>query len=282
MKIGFAGLGLMGSKMAMRLLKNGYSLYVYNRTYKKTIPLVKAGATAVESPLELAKKVDLFITMLSDEHAVESVLKGEEGAFKVGKKELIFIDMSTVKPDFSIRISKEAEKMGFNYLEAPVLGNPRVAERGELKIIVSGKKQVYKKVKSILEVFGTPKYLGEHGVANKFKLAVNHVLIVMVHGLAESLAFSRSLNIEPKDLIEIFDKHPTGEAIKYYWNRMMPEETETKFYMELAAKDLCYMVDTARTFKQSLPAASTALQTYMRCFKTGIEKKDYTRIIELL
>lgn len=278
-RIGFAGLGVMGFPMARRLLEAGFQLKVYNRTVEKALPLKEQGAVVASSPGDLASDVDVYITMLRDADVVEKFLIGE--AFSKARSGTIFIDMSTVYPDFSVKMASEAERRGFSFLDAPVLGNVDAAERGELKILVGGRSEVYEKVLDLLRVMGEPLYLGPSGYGSRVKMIVNHILITTVSNLAEALALTRSLGIKPETIMEIMGKHPTGRALEYYWNRMLPKEARAKFYIELAAKDLMYIVETGVRNRQELPMASTALQTYTKASKV-IPRKDYTRVGEVL
>jgi len=275
-KVGFAGLGVMGFPMARRLLEAGFQLKVYNRTVEKALPLKEQGAVVASSPGDLASDVDVYVTMLRDADVVEKFLIGE--AFSKARSGTIFIDMSTVYPDFSVKM---AERRGFHFLDAPVLGNVDAAERGELKILVGGRREVYERVLDLLRVMGEPLYLGASGYGSRVKMIVNHILITTVSNLAEALALTRSLDIKPETIMDIMGKHPTGRALEYYWNRMLPEKTRAKFYIELAAKDLMYIVETGVRNRQELPMASTALQTYTKASKT-IPRKDYARIVEVL
>ncbi len=278
MRVGFAGLGMMGAPMARRLLEAGFQLKVYNRTVEKALPFRELGADIAGGPGDLASDVDVYITMLRDADVVEKILRK---AFRKARPGTIFVDMSTVYPAFSEKMALEAESRRFHFLDAPVLGNVDAAERGKLKILVGGSREVYERVLDVLRAMGEPFYIGPPGYGSRVKMIVNHILITTVSSLAEALALTRSLGIKPERILEVMREHSTGKALEYYWNRMLPSETRAKFYIELAAKDLRYIVETGVRNRQMLPMASAALQNYTKASRL-IPRKDYTRIVEVL
>jgi 3-hydroxyisobutyrate dehydrogenase-like beta-hydroxyacid dehydrogenase len=137
MKIGFIGLGNMGSGMAMNLLKVGHDLTVYNRTTEKTTPLLKQGARAAASPGE-ASGGDIVFTMLSDDHAVESVTFGESGILANLRPGSVHISSSTISVALSQKLTTAHEKLNQRFISAPVFGRPEAAEAGKLFVVVAG------------------------------------------------------------------------------------------------------------------------------------------------
>ncbi len=186
MKIGFIGTGLLGFPMAERLLEEGFSLNIYNRTKEKTVPLEKKGASLFTNPKELIKNSDVIITMLTTYDANLQVLTPSE----LGFSEKTVIQMGTIKVEESIDLKNKIEKSHGEYLEAPVLGSiPNVKNR-TLITFVGGTKQQFEKWKSLFETFG-PKveYFGEVGKASAVKLAFNQLIATLTATFSMSLGF---------------------------------------------------------------------------------------------
>ncbi len=147
--IGVIGLGGMGRRMASRLLNAGYGVTVYNRTRNRAEELERAGAAIAASPLRLAGSADVVLSSVADETALAQVMFGGEGALAGAKPGTIFIDLSTVHPQASVRLSEAALARGIDALDAPVSGSTPQAEQGQLIVFVGGKQPVYESCQSI-------------------------------------------------------------------------------------------------------------------------------------
>src|SRR5688572_5697406 len=176
-KIGFIGLGRMGTPMALNLTRAGYPVTVYNRTKEKTAPLAQAGAAVVDSPGEVAKTSEVTITMLSDSAALQAVVLGPDGLLKSLKPEALLIDMSTVDPKTSRQVAEAVRSQGAYMLDAPVSGSTALAEQGTLSIMVGGDEAIHQRVRDILLAMGSrTTHVGPNGAAAAMKLAVNIVI----------------------------------------------------------------------------------------------------------
>ena len=129
-RLGFIGMGGMGSRMAARLLAAGYDITIYNRNRERTRLLEKQGATVAAEPGELAAHVDIVLSSLADDVAVESVMLGPDGTLARARPGTVFIEMSTVSPSLSRRMHDLALEKGVFVLDAPVSGTTIVAEQG--------------------------------------------------------------------------------------------------------------------------------------------------------
>lgn len=142
MKIGFIGLGIMGSRMAANLQKGGHSLVVYNRTRDKARLLLEQGAKWADSPADLAVEVEILFTMLAHPDAVREAALGENGFLSRFPSGLLWVDCSTVNPSFSKEIAGEARSRGIRFLDAPVTGSKEIAAAGKLVLWVGGDSSV--------------------------------------------------------------------------------------------------------------------------------------------
>lgn len=204
MKIGFIGTGVMGSRMAGRLLINGYQLKVYNRTKEKVQALVEKGAEHAETIASLAGECDIICTCLSMPGDVEEVYLGGPGIVKHARPGSICIDFTTVGADTSKAVFEKAAGRGINYLDAPVSGGPEGAENGTLTIMVGGERKAFEKVSSVLEALGaTIEYLGPSGSGSIAKL-INQYLVA-VHSLAasEAMVTGAAFGLDSEKLLNI-------------------------------------------------------------------------------
>ena len=171
MKIGFIGMGIMGTPMSINLVKAGYDVMVSNRTMEKCAPAVAHGAKA-GSYQELAENCDVIITMLPNGPQVKSVMLGNDGAAKHMKKGSTFIDMSSINPVDSKELALELEKYGVSMLDAPVSGGEPKAIDGTLSIMVGGSPELFEKHKEMLGAMGSSVVrCGDVGAGNTTKLA---------------------------------------------------------------------------------------------------------------
>src|SRR6184192_951163 len=139
MKIGFIGLGIMGSRMAANLQKHGYPLVVFNRTRTKAQPLLDKGACFAESPAKLAEQVDVLFTMLAHPDAVEQAALGRNGFLSHLKPNALWIDCSSVNPSFSKKMAAEAARREIHFVDAPVTGSAPAAADPKNELRVGGR-----------------------------------------------------------------------------------------------------------------------------------------------
>lgn len=201
MKIGFIGLGVMGSRMTKRLLNANYEVVIYNRTKEKMAPFLNLGAEAAESIEDLSEKADIVCTCLSMPKDVEEVY---EVVFQHAKAGTICVDFTTVGLDTSQQMSEQASKKGIHFLDAPISGGPEGAEAGTLTIMVGGDKQTFEKVLPAFQVLGeNVQHLGKSGMGSVAKLMNQY--LVAVHSLAasEAMVVGTALGLQSEQLYDI-------------------------------------------------------------------------------
>ena len=206
MKIGFVGLGIMGSAMAVNLLKAGFQVTLWNRSPDKYAPLQVLGATVAPSPRAVAEESDLLIAMMATPEAVRAVRDGDDGivaGLSVGNG---FIDMSTVDAETSRESQLLVHDKGALFLEAPVAGSRKPAEDATLTIMTAGDRELYDSALPVLEKLGKKLlYLGHVGKASAMKLANNLVMGGALAALCEGLALAEKSGIDPSQLLEVLD-----------------------------------------------------------------------------
>ncbi|MCW4050574.1 MAG: NAD(P)-dependent oxidoreductase [Candidatus Bathyarchaeota archaeon] len=266
-RIGFIGLGLMGTGMSKNLVKAGYQVTVWNRTEAKVKPVVEAGATAAKTPKEVAENADVVITIVTDSPDVEQVLLGPDGAIHGAKKDDVFIDMSTISPIATMKIAEKLSEKGIEMLDAPVSGGVIGANNGTLSIMVGGKKKVFEENLPILEAMGkTIIYIGGNGDGQVCK-AVNQILVgTAMLGVAEALVFAAKAGV---DVAKVHQAVSGGAAggwqLTNNGGRLLKGDMNPGFKIKDYLKDLGIIMETAAANKMPLPATSLVLQMYRHC-----------------
>jgi 3-hydroxyisobutyrate dehydrogenase len=266
-KIGFIGIGLMGSGMSMNLLKAGYQLTVWNRTPSKTKPIVEAGAKLAKSPKEVADNSDVVISIVTGSDDVKEVLLGEKGAIHGAKKGDIFIDMSTISPIATVEIAKILAESGVEMLDAPVSGGVIGARDGNLSIMVGGKEEVFKKCEPLFEVMGkTITYIGGNGDGQVCK-AVNQILVgTAMLGVAEALVFAAKAGVDVEKVHQAVSGGAAGSwQLTNNGARVLKGDMSPGFKIKDYLKDLGIIMETAAANKMPLPSTSLVLQMYRHC-----------------
>ena len=283
MRIGVAGLGLMGSGIAKRLINNGHKVSVYNRTRSKSHHFSN-GATIASSPKELGQACDLVITIVTNFDAVKTVLFGREGVVESENNNLIVADVSTISPAQSEHCAVRLRSAGIEMLGVPVMGGPAAAETGNLVPIVSGSKQAFEKVRQVIEELGTTFYVGEaDGSANNIKLALNLNIALIACALSEGMTLVKKAGIDPSIFIKILNStyFKTGlSEIKA--PKMIKKEFSPSFHLKNMLKDLELATTTAQLNGLTLPQTALAEQMFRAANNIGFSDQDYTAIYAFL
>src|SRR5207253_3176863 len=203
MKIGFIGLGIMGSRMAANLQKHGYSLVVFNRTRDKAEPLLGPCGTFSDSPAKLAEQVDVLFTMLAHPDAVEQAALGANGFLAHLKSNTIWIDCSSVNPSFSKRMAAAAAAGQIRFIDAPVTGSAPLAADGKLTFWVGGNAVDVDTIRPLLLCMGNRiVHVGGHGMGTSMKMVVNLLLGNAMAAFAEGMALGEGLGISRQVLFD--------------------------------------------------------------------------------
>jgi 3-hydroxyisobutyrate dehydrogenase-like beta-hydroxyacid dehydrogenase len=284
MKIGFIGLGLMGSLMAKNVYQAGYNLTVYNRTPSKTEEFKKMGVKTASSPEELAKLVDVIIIMITAGGDVEKVLFGKNGVVKSKKKDLTIIDMGTIGPTYAKKIALRLKKYNIHYIDAPVTGSTPKAKTGELTIFIGGKKEVYEKIKPVLLSMGkTLHYMGPTGSGQIIKLINNQVIATTVQAVIEGMLLADAMHLSRKEAGEVLKTVP---AFSFYMSLKIPTYVDNKFPLLFSTanmkKDLELAYKEMKKGKKDLPVLKKLVSLYKKAAKKGLLNEDFASIIKVI
>lgn len=260
-RVGFIGLGLMGVPMAHNLLKGGCTLMVWNRTAAKAQGLVADGAQWADSVGALTRSSDVVITMVTDAAASETIICGQDGILDNAAPGTIVIDMSSIAPAASRTIAGRAGQRGIAMLDAPVTGNPKVAEAGKLGIMVGGNAETVAHVRPLLEMMSTViVHAGPSGMGTTLKLVNNLILGVAIQAVAEALVLARKAGIDPSCVLQITSVGGarTG-AMETRGPRMLARDFSPHFSTDNMHKDLSAALHLADSVGSATPVASAAL-----------------------
>lgn len=281
--IGFLGLGLMGSRMAARLLEHGYPLVVYNRTVEKSAALKEGGAVIASSPADLAARSDVIICSLANDTAVDDVMLGSGGVVASLKPGTTVIDCSTVSPETSRRIAEAVQGAGGAMLDVPVSGTTPQAESGNLVLLVGGDAEVLARCRPILEVLGQQIFhLGGNGMGSTMKLVVNALLGVAIQGLGEALALGQKAGLEKGLLIDVLGQMPilTGSQ-KAKMENARRDQYPVAFPIDLMEKDFGLVTDLAGRLAVPMPATAAARQM-TAAERSKHREEDFSAVIALM
>ncbi len=281
--IGFIGMGHMGILMAQRLLQAGYQLTVYDRTSEKTHNVAQHGACVVDSPRALAAGSDVVISCVADNHALESVMQGPEGALAGARAETIFIEMSTVYPQESRHIFEAAKAKGACMIDAAISGSTSHAQEGSLLLFVGGEQEIYQRCKPILDVLAKATfYMGGSGMGTTMKLVVNSLLGLGLQAVAEAMALGEKAGLQKKLLLEVLSQTAViSPAQREKLEKRLSERLPGTFCSLNDAQR--FEPDYAPGCQNSVPMPATAIaeQMYTAALAQGRDA-DYSVILQFM
>jgi 3-hydroxyisobutyrate dehydrogenase-like beta-hydroxyacid dehydrogenase len=261
-RLGFIGMGGMGSRMVARLLAAGYDITVYNRHRERTRSLEERGAKVATEPRELAAQVDIVLSSLADDVAVEEVMLWPGGALVSARPGTVFIEMSTVSPDLSRRLHDLAQQGGAFMLDAPVSGTTTVAEKGELVMFVGGDKVAYDRCLPVLQVLAREAhYMGPAGAGATMKLCANTLLGLGIQALAEAVTLGLKAGLQRERLVAVLGVTAVvSPSQKSKLDNVLRDAYPPAFPLRLMAKDYRLILDTAASLNAAMPATAAAQQ----------------------
>ncbi len=278
MKIGFLGLGQMGTPMALRLVAAGHELTVWNRSEGRADPLIKEGAVLAGTPAEAELGAEAVITMLFDDAATENVLFGDNGLMDALSPGALHISCSTISVALSERLTEEHARRGHQFVAAPVFGRPNIAEEGRLWIVVAGAEDAVTKARPLFEPFsrGVSVVGEEPRQAHAVKLGGNFMISAMIHSMSEAFVYAKAQGVDPEAFIETINhalfQSPLYEA---YAKVMLHPPEHPGATMGLGAKDLKLLREAAASRGASLSLADNMAEIFAEAQRIGIGGEDW-------
>lgn len=276
MKIGFIGIGLMGESLALNILnKLNCELYIFDVNTDKVKLLEKEGAIGCSSALEVASKSDIIITMVPKNEHVISIHKSLYSAVREGQ---LYIDMSTISPDVSIKLANKIKNLGAKMIDAPVVKSKPAAVNGTLGVFVGGDKADYERALPILKCIGKDiTYMGKNGNGSTMKLIHNLLVGIIQNGVNEMIVLAEESDIDINDFVNAI---ASGGGQNFYLDKkgrkIGNRNFETSFSFANMHKDM-HLVDKFIESKNlNLPSIKHILKIFDQGMKDGLAKEDFS------
>ncbi|XP_070529139.1 3-hydroxyisobutyrate dehydrogenase, mitochondrial isoform X1 [Cardiocondyla obscurior] len=290
-KIGFIGLGNMGSHMAKNLLKMKCELTVYDSNKSAVINLMEAGANSASNLAQVSRDAQVIISMLPSNEHVLDVYTGENGILSAAKSNTLLIDSSTVDPSVSQLVALQAQERNLRFIDSPVSGGVNAAKDGTLTFMVGGTEMNFNDAKSILETLGSRiVHCGDVGMGQAAKLCNNMLLAISMIGTAEAFNLGQKLGLNAKILADIINSSSGRCWSSDLYNPVpgiLPNVPSSKNYeggfgTTLMAKDLGLAQSAATRTQTPIPLGSLAHQIYRTVIAQGYSNKDFSVVYQFL
>jgi len=280
-KIGWIGLGHMGTPMVSRLVAAGAPVTAWNRSPDKTSGL---GCAVAGSPADLARAVDVIVTMVSDDAAQEDVLFGPDGVFEGISAGKTVINMGTISPGASVRAADRLGAVGVSTLDAPVSGSVKPATDGTLVILVGGEPAVFERSRPIFDVLGKRAFLfGPHGQGARAKLAINMILGLTIQALAEAEVLGEACGLDKDTLLDMIEETAVASPIvKMKLPTIRADDFKAAFPLRHMAKDFRLAAAEAEATGARLPLTLVARDSFAKAEKHGFGDQDIMAILREL
>jgi 3-hydroxyisobutyrate dehydrogenase/glyoxylate/succinic semialdehyde reductase len=282
MKIGFIGLGIMGSRMAANLQKHGYSLAVFNRTRAKAQPLLDKGATFADSPAKLAEQVDVLFTMLAHPDAVEEAAVGANGFLSHLKPNALWVDCSSVNPSFSKKMAAAAVTRQIRFVDAPVTGSAPVAEEAKLVFWVGGNAADVEAIRTLLLCMGKKiVHAGGDGMGTSMKMVVNLLLGNAMATFAEGMALGQGLGLSRQMLFDSLLGMPAvAPFLASKRDKIEKGNYEVEFPLRWMQKDMHLASVSAYEAGVAMPLTNVTKEIYRLAMRGGHDTEDFSAIYQ--
>ncbi|MEQ1910215.1 MAG: NAD(P)-dependent oxidoreductase [Vicinamibacterales bacterium] len=281
--VGFVGLGVMGRPMAKHIAAKGYAVVVFNRSRPAIDELVAAGATAADSPADVARRATVIVTMVSDTPDVEAVLTGPQGILDGLQPGSVVIDMSSISPVATKRLAAAVAAKGSSMLDAPVSGGEIGAVNGTLSIMVGGDAAALARVRPILECMGNPERIVHVGPASgdgqTCKICNQIAIGGALAGVSEAFALARKAGVDPARVREaLLGGFAASRVLEVHGERMLKGNYVPGFRARLYQKDLRLAQEAAGASGVAIPATAVVAQLLNALVASGGADLDYSAL----
>ena len=283
-KLGFIGLGVMGSQMVNRLLSKGPSVTGYNRTRTKAQWLVEKGMQWADSPRAVASASDFTFAMVTNAAAIAAITEGPDGMLAGLSAGKIFIDMSTVSPTVSRALAAKVREKGADMVDSPVSGSVITLQEGKLSVMVGGCRETFEKIKPLLLDIG-PKvtYVGDNGLALSMKIAVNLSLAVQMLAFSEGVLLAEKSGISRETAVDVLTHSAVASPmIQYRGPFVLQQPEEAWFDCNMMQKDMLLAMELGRKLNVPLPTTAVSNEFLTAARGMGWEKQDFAVVFDVL
>jgi 3-hydroxyisobutyrate dehydrogenase len=282
--LGFVGLGVMGGELVKRLISKGHTVVGYNRTKAKAEWLIKAGMKWADSPRAVAAAADITFSMVTNSGALESIVEGPHGILAGLAAGKIYVDISTVSPDYSRAVAEKVRTKGADMLDSPVSGSVITLQEGKLSVMVGGHKETFEKAKPILLDIG-PKvtHVGGNGQALVLKIASNLSLAVQMLAFSEGVLLAEKSGISREIAVDVLTNSAIGSPmVKYRGPFVIRLPDEAWFNVNMMQKDMLLALELGRKLDVPMPSTAVANEFLTAARGVGLEKEDFAVVFDVL
>lgn len=283
-KLGFVGLGVMGSEMVLRLLSKGHTVTGYNRTRSKAERLVQKGMKWSDSPRAVAAAADVVFSMVTNSAALEAIVEGPEGILAGLTPGKFYVDISTVSPEYSRVVAAKVRAKGCDMVDAPVSGSVITLQEGKLSVMVGGSRETFEKLKPILLEIG-PKvtHVGDNGLALVMKIATNLSLAVQMLAFSEGVLLAEKSGISREIAVEVLvNSAIASPMIKYRGPFVLRLPDEAWFNVNMMQKDMLLALELGRKLDVPLPSTAVTNEFLTAARGMGLVKEDFAVVYDVL
>jgi 3-hydroxyisobutyrate dehydrogenase len=285
MTVGFIGLGIMGSRQAASLRREGFELTVFNRTRERAEAwAAEHGGVVAGSPREVAERSDVVITMVVDGGQVEQLLLGDDGAAAGARSGTLFVDMSTIGPVDARRIAADLRERGHGFVDAPVTGSAPKAEDGTLTIMCGGSDADMERAMPLLQAMGEIiVHVGEVGTGQQVKVLSNAVSAVNCATLAQALVAGRRAGVDLEALLKVMaGGSANSQMLQLKGEPMLAHDFTPLFKLDHMLKDVLLCLEDARAAGAGFPFAALAGELYAAAAGRGLGEQDFAAVLEVV
>jgi 2-hydroxy-3-oxopropionate reductase len=282
--VAFIGLGIMGGPMAANLVKAGFDVTGYNRSPDKVKALVEAGGAGADSIAEAVRGADVIITIVPDSPDVEQVTGGDDGIFAHADPGAVYIDMSSIRPDVSVRVAEAGREAGLRVLDAPVSGGEAGAIEGSLSIMVGGEPEDFEAARPVLDALGkTIVHVGPAGSGQTVKAANQLIVAVNIEALAEAVVFLEAYGVDTEAALKVLGGGLAGSTVlDRKGANMLAREFAPGFRLALHHKDLGIVTSAAREAGVVIPLGAVVSQLVAALVARGDGGLDHSGLLKLV
>jgi 3-hydroxyisobutyrate dehydrogenase-like beta-hydroxyacid dehydrogenase len=283
-KLGFVGLGVMGSEMVLRLLEKGHTVTGYNRTQGKAARLMEKGMKWAGSPKEVAAASDFTFSMVTNSASLGAIIEGPDGILAGLAAGQTLIDMSTVSPEFSRSVAAKVRAKGADMVDAPVSGSVITLQEGKLSVMVGGRKETFDRVAPLLHDVG-PKvtYVGDNGLALVMKIAANLSLAVQMLAFSEGVLLAEKSGIPREVAVEVLTNSAIASPmVKYRGPFVLKLPAEAWFNVNMMQKDMLLALDLGRALDVPMPTTAITNEFLTSARGMGLVEEDFAVVFDVL